>query len=199
MRFGAALVGLLLLVPVEVGAATVEVGVRDNFFDPDRVSVRVGDTVVWNNPGTQSPHNIRQDERLFYSGDLVMRGDFQVTFSAGTFHYFCEVHGGRRSGMDGRVVVPVEVADGPPGPTFIVRWATTASTSGSRFDVAYRVGASDWRDWHKNTRKIKATFGEGGGPEVVVPGSRYRFRVRSQKGTNARAISDWSPVASFTP
>lgn len=198
LLLGAALVGLLLL-PVEVGAATKQVGVRDNFFDPDVTKVGVGDVVVWHNPGTQEPHNVRQDWTLFYSGDTVSAGDYQVRFSAGNFHYFCETHGGRRSGMDGRVQVPVEVTGGPAGPAFTVTWATSASKTGSRFDVQYRVGAGDWRDWHKNTTKFKGTFGDGGSPQVAAPGTRYRFRARSQKGSVAKAVSDWSPVASFTP
>jgi plastocyanin len=199
LLLGAAFVGLLLLSPAEVGAALKQVGVHDRFFDPDRITVGVGGVVDWHNPGTQEAHNVRQDWALFYSGEVVTVGDFRVAFSSGTFHYFCEIHGGRHSGMDGRVVVPVEVTEGTAGPAFTVKWATSASKTGSRYDVQYRVGTGDWREWYKNTTKLKGAFGDGGSPEVPVPGTRYRFRARSQKGTNNNAVSGWSPVASFTP
>lgn len=196
---GAALVGLLLLSPVEVGAATKQVGVRDRSYDPDKTSVRVGDVVTWQNAGSADPHNVRQDRLLFRSGDPELKMDYSVRFSAGTFHYFCEIHGGPRSGMDGKVFVPVTTAAAPAGPTFSVIWATSATRSGSRFDVQYRIGSGDWRTWHQDTRRFKGTFGDGGSPEVAVPGTRYRFRARSQKGSMAKAVSDWSPVVSFTP
>lgn len=198
LLISAALVGVLLA-PMDVGAVTKQVGVRDRFFDPDQVTVGVGDVVNWHNPGTQDAHNIRQDWMLFYSGDTITVGDFKVTFSSGTFHYFCEIHGGRHSGMDGRISVPVEASQGAAGPAFSVSWATRKSRSGSRFDVQYRVGSGQWLDWYENTPKFKGAFGDGGSPEVAVPGTRYRFRARSQKGTNNKAVSGWSPVASFTP
>jgi plastocyanin len=194
---GAALIGLLLLSPVEAGAVTKRVGVHDSFFDPERTKVGVGDVVVWHNPGTQEAHNIRQDWTLFYSGDTTTQGDFQARFSAGNFHYFCEIH--ESEGMKGRVKVPVKVSAGPVGTAFTVAWATSTSKTGSRFDIQYRVGTGDWRDWHKNTTTRKGTFGGGGSPATAVPGTRYRFRARSQKGTNNRAVSGWSPVAAFTP
>jgi hypothetical protein len=173
--------------------------VHDDYFDPDKTSVHVGDVVRWQDSGAIDTHNVRQDWTLFRSGEPVPDLDYSVRFSAGTFHYFCETHGGRRAGMDGKVFVPVTTQAAPSGPTFSVIWATGESRTGSRFDVQFRVGAADWRDWRKNTMKVKAVFGAGGSPEAAIPGTRYRFRARSQKGSDGRAVSDWSPVTSFTP
>ena len=197
------LLGAALLVslafPAPAGAAAKEVSVCDRYFSPDQTTIAVGQVVRWTSAGSSEPHNVRQDWSLFRSGDPVLEIDYSVRFSAGTFHYFCEIHGGRSAGMDGKVFVPVKVAEGPTGPSFSVVWATGETRSGSRFDVQYRVGSGDWLTWHRDTRAVKGTFGDGGSPEVVVPGTSYRFRTRSQKGTTAKAVSGWSPVVSFTP
>jgi hypothetical protein len=101
--------------------------------------------------------------------------------------------------MDGFVNVPVDTVAAPAGPTFTVKWAASTSKTGSRYDVQYRVGTGAWQDWVKNTTKLKKEFGAGGSPAVSVPGTHYRFRARSQKGSNNKAVSGWSPVSSFTP
>ncbi|MEA2517734.1 MAG: hypothetical protein QOG16_1572 [Actinomycetota bacterium] len=199
MRLPFSIVLIVLLLCPPVGAATKDVGVYDRFFDPVRTSAQVGDAVEWVNPGSNDPHNVRQDRLLFYSGRESTTMNYRVVFSAGTFHYFCEIHGGPNSGMDGFVKVPAKIAAAPAGQNFTVTWATSASKSGSRFDVQYRIGSGDWRAWWTNTTKLKAVFGTDGATDEIRPGARHSFRVRSQKGTNNKAVSDWSPVASFTP
>ena len=185
------LLGAALISPAI--AADAEVSVTDNRFTPDVVRVSVGDAVTWNG-STRAGHNIREDNRIFYSGMQTNQLDFSVAFSAGTFQYFCETH--RRGGMQGRVRVPATVGAAPAGDPFTVRWATTTTETGTRFKVHYRVASGRWLEWKANTRELSAVFGRDAAPIPVVPGTQYGFRVRSIRGEN---MSLWSPAATFAP
>ena len=193
---GVALLGALL-VPSAAPAALKTVGVRDKVFSPDAIKVAVGDTVNWVNPGSQAGHNVREDGMMFFSGDPVPSMDYSVIFSAGTFHYFCEIHGTKRRGMDGVIRVPVTISANPTGVPFTVTWASTATETGSRFDVQYRVGSGAWTRWKGGTRSLEAVFGSGASPVAVDRGTKYSFRARSARGS--QSTSFWSPVVAFTP
>lgn len=191
---------LLALVASSPGAAatTREVSVEDNVFDPHDVSGKVGDSVHWSRPGLLgNPHNIREDGEIFRSGEPFPGPiEFTATFSAGKFHYYCEVHGSEVGGMDGLVKVKPKTVAKPSGLRFTVRWASDATDTGSVFDVHYKVGSGDWKSWKKDVTGFKAVFGKGGKPVTVKDGKKYSFRARSQEGD---AHSMWSPKVSFTP
>jgi LPXTG-motif cell wall-anchored protein len=119
-RIGFALAALCLVLLTGGGsasAAQVSVSVGDNFYDPETVTINVGDTVVWTHNG-QAPHTVTADNGSFDShpdcppdfNACMEAGDtFSHTFStAGTVSYFCKVHG---QSMSGTVVVE---GDGPP-------------------------------------------------------------------------------------
>jgi plastocyanin len=79
-------------------SASASVSVGDNFYAPGTVSVAVGDTVTWNNNG-QAPHSATADDGSFDTGVFDPGGSRSVTFdSAGTFSYYCTVHGQAQSG-----------------------------------------------------------------------------------------------------
>ncbi len=187
--------GALLVVSLvaPVTAATSEVTVSDNRFSPDRVTVRVGDSVEWSRAqASRGSHNIREDNSIFRSGTVTAGAiSFARRFSAGTFHYYCEIHGSRRSGMDGLVRVPVTIVTAPSGLAFTVKWATGTTNTGTRFDVQYRVASGAWRNWKSDTAATDAVFGRAGQPLTVKAGTVYSFRARSQKRD---AESGWSPV-----
>jgi plastocyanin len=193
------ILALTFLVPGPARAGQVNIEIHDdNTFAPDDVGNQVGDTVRWFNDGmTLVAHNVREDGSLFRSGDPTSGPiDYPVVFSAGTFHYYCEVHGSEVGGMDGLVRIPVRITRPPDGLRFTVRWATQASETGSVYDIQFRVGSGDWRNWRRDTASLKGVFGRNGNPVRVRDGVRYRFRARSQEGTED---SRWSPVRSFTP
>lgn len=80
--------------------------VPDNLFTPQSVTIRVGDTVVWNN--VAGIHNVNSDTPgLFTSGSpAAAPWTFSHTFtSTGTFGYHCQPHGGPGVGMFGTIVV----------------------------------------------------------------------------------------------
>jgi plastocyanin len=75
-------------------AEPVKVAIADNSFGPKSLSVPVGATVVWSQGG-QKPHTVTADNDSFKSDLLKNGATYQHTFSqAGTFLYYCELHGG---------------------------------------------------------------------------------------------------------
>jgi plastocyanin len=77
-------------------SATVSMG--DNFYSPASVSIAVGDTVTWNNNG-QAQHSATANDGSFDTGVFGPGGSRSETFTrAGTFSYFCTVHGQSQSG-----------------------------------------------------------------------------------------------------
>jgi plastocyanin len=106
-----ALALVLLLSFAGIAQARQRVRATDNQFRPARVSVSVGEKVIWRNTGS-NPHTVTayggnwtKDARLFQSGDRTSRR-FAAT---GVYKYFCEIHGnvvgGQCSGMCGKVTV----------------------------------------------------------------------------------------------
>jgi plastocyanin len=106
---------LLLLFPAVAGAhpghgpAIVRAGVGlDNRFDPQTVTVGVGDNVIWRFEDGLNSHTVTADDGSFDSGQRSS-GEFTHRYTEeGTFGYHCEVH----PQMFGQVtVVPVASAD----------------------------------------------------------------------------------------
>ena len=87
-------------------AATAVVTVLPNSFSPQVVTIRIGDTVTWNNP-TAAAHNVVSDGGLFSSGGAALGPwTFSHTFgSAGTFGYHCQPHGSPGAGAFGTIIV----------------------------------------------------------------------------------------------
>jgi plastocyanin len=194
----AVLATLLVTAPAWAGGTTVNLG--NNFFDPDNVLLSApGQQVTWEWPNNSNFHNVRQDKKLFYSGDATTNANasFTRTFSAGTFHYYCEVHA---PSMDGLVRVKPSIDKAPSGDNFTVIWATSGSNTGNVFDVQYKVGTGDWTTWKTDTSQDSDVFGDGGDPVNVQAGTKYTFRARSQKNDDANSkVSKYSPKRSFTP
>ena len=74
--------------------ATQQVHIKpDHTFDPDPVSINVGDTVqwVWDDDG----HSTTADDGSWDSGVLSTGATYSHTFpNAGSFPYYCSIHGG---------------------------------------------------------------------------------------------------------
>ncbi|TML39099.1 MAG: hypothetical protein E6G27_11685 [Actinobacteria bacterium] len=86
--------------PPAASAADVTVTLRNVAFNPARVSVRAGQTVLWRWADGGVPHNV--DFGAVTSGDPTTSGTYRRTFAApGSFPYRCDVH----DGMKGTVVV----------------------------------------------------------------------------------------------
>jgi plastocyanin len=83
---------------VAQASASASVSIGDNFYSPASVSVAVGDTVTWTNNG-QAQHSATADNGSFDTGVFGPGVTRSQTFNqAGTFSYFCTVHGQSQSG-----------------------------------------------------------------------------------------------------
>ena len=125
------------------GAASKAVSIGDNFYSPASVTISAGDTVTWTNNGA-APHTVTADDGSFDSSPncpanidaCLQAGDtYSHTFSsAGTFGYFCKVHG---QSMSGTVVVQGGGGGTEPGPS-----GTLPNTgAGSGTFLALLIGA----------------------------------------------------------
>jgi plastocyanin len=107
--------------PALQAVATFTVAVSSNIFSPTAVTIAPGDTVLWQR--ADGFHNVVADDGSFRlgEGDSGSPGSSWTTGrhtfnTAGTFRYYCEIHGapGGR-GMSG--VVIVQDAAATPTPT----------------------------------------------------------------------------------
>ena len=65
------------------------VAIRDNFYQPDSVTIARGGSVRWTNHGALD-HRVVSDDSLFASSTIAPTTWFQYRFdSAGTFRYHC--------------------------------------------------------------------------------------------------------------
>lgn len=86
------------------------ISVEDNTFNPNAMTVSVGQTVHWNWAG-QNGHSVTfVDDPSGGSQppgtSVKTSGTFDLTFNnAGTFDFYCTVHGTPTSGMRGQIIV----------------------------------------------------------------------------------------------
>jgi plastocyanin len=92
---------------VPANASVVEV--RNNTFVPASVTIARGGTVAWVWKTTSTSHNVVPDVTSPTTSGAVDNGPKIFTFTfptAGTYRYFCSVHGGAGgAGMAGTIVV----------------------------------------------------------------------------------------------
>jgi plastocyanin len=81
-----------------------EVSVKDDVFDPASRTVSVGATVSWQWSGTHQ-HNVTWVVASTNSATQTT-GTFMRTFAtAGSYVYYCTIHGTPTTGMQGTIVV----------------------------------------------------------------------------------------------
>jgi plastocyanin len=96
--------------PSSAGKSAVVVTMRDapTAFIPDKVTVKVGETVEWKNTGkvihSVTSKTVPAGAESFDSGFMMPGAEFSHTFKvAGTYEYLCLPHA--NSGMTGKVIV----------------------------------------------------------------------------------------------
>jgi plastocyanin len=84
---------LMHAAPVDAVAATVHTVVMKGFdFSPMRLTIAVGDTVIWTNLDGE-PHTVTSADGLFRSGALDQNDTFLFKFTkAGMYSYVCSIH-----------------------------------------------------------------------------------------------------------
>ena len=91
----------LVFASVAAQAATVEVKIDNFVFNPQTITVKAGDTVIWINHD-DIPHTATSTTGVFRSEALDTDDKFSFTFATpGSFAYFCALH----PHMTGSIVV----------------------------------------------------------------------------------------------
>ena len=81
-----------LIPPTAAQAADVTVKIDNFTFGPQKLTVKAGDTVTWENVD-DIPHTVVATNRSFKSKALDTNDKFSFTFTTpGTFEYFCSLH-----------------------------------------------------------------------------------------------------------
>jgi len=90
---------------------SVKVVVLDNNFVAEQTEVVAGTEVVFTNNG-RNPHNVVPVDDPTATTWGVLEADFQPKASysrvfdkPGTYNYYCTIHGSKKAGMVGRIVV----------------------------------------------------------------------------------------------
>jgi plastocyanin len=87
----ALLLALASALPGTAQAANLEVKIDNFTFGPQKITVKVGDTVTWINHD-DIPHTVVSAGK-FRSKTMDTDGTFSFTFtSAGDYKYFCSLH-----------------------------------------------------------------------------------------------------------
>jgi len=89
---GAALLLAALMTPA-ADAATIDVDIVNFAFNPDTVTISVGDTVRWTNNDGAISYTATSTTGVFDSGTLGNGQQFSFTFTqAGIYPYHCSIH-----------------------------------------------------------------------------------------------------------
>ena len=92
-----------------IAGAFAQVEVRNNSFAPNSVTINTGGTVLWVWPQGALQHNIPPAPPGTKPSSTTVRDgptSYEEVFTqAGTYRYFCQVHGTATTGMTGEVVV----------------------------------------------------------------------------------------------
>jgi plastocyanin len=198
----------LLAIPALATGATTTITVAPNnslSFGPKSVIKNVGAGSIhwqWGTNGTTSfAHNVRQDNNLFSSGAPTASkpAGYTITPSAGSFHYYCTLHGaaGASTGMVGTINIRPAIFN-KTASSFGVKWSPGTNQTGNAFDVRYRVDGGTWKTWMNDVTTAQAVFGANNSPVHVGPGHTYEVEARSEKLSNVSKPSGWSPLARVT-
>src|SRR5689334_6017110 len=105
-----AAVAAFALPALALGAGPTEIQVKDNSFSPKTPPLRgfqTGASFHWQRAASSiGSHNIHQDAGLFRSGNPTAGAiNYTISASAGSYHYYCDIHGSPAGGMTGVIKV----------------------------------------------------------------------------------------------
>ncbi len=116
--------------------ASFNVFMTDNAFQPQSVSIQVGDSVTWRNNGV-APHTATSDDAYWNSGIMASGQSYSYIFrSTGTFQYRCSIHAGmvgtvlvQAAGQPTATPTPTSTPSGTPTSTPTVQPSATPTSS----------------------------------------------------------------------
>jgi plastocyanin len=185
---------MAVLMPSAALAATQNVTIIDFAFVPKKLTVHLGDTVVWTNTGN-FVHNSSSDDPLRWWNSPPMSAGQSFTFAitaGGTFAYHCIFH---PTIMIATVKAKDQVrpGQGPAGTVFTVTVATVTAPSGFVYDVQMQVPGGQFQDWMLGVTTVSVQFDSSGQPT-----GQYKFRSRLHRLTPVDGASGYSPPVTVT-
>lgn len=184
MRAALAAALALLAAPAPAAAATGTVAIHGRYFDPPRLTVATGDTVVWHNDDIEQ-HTVVATGGTFFSAALGMHGTLEHRFdAAGSYAYICTLH----PFMRGRIEV-LAAAPGPLIDTSRVAVTLTGARRSRRLLLTGRVkpaqpGAVVALELHFRDRFAWRQVAH----RRLGPRSLVRFRARGDLRRRARLV-----------
>ena len=218
-------IGLAILLTGWAGRATTyDIVLTGSSFEPDQISIEVGDTVIWHNDSGLE-HTTTSDDG-FWDSDVLEPGDtFSYTFTDkgphvdpdegyGEFDFYCQFHGGAGlHGMSGSVFV-YDAASGNNPPATPVNVLPVNNAGNQPVAVQLRGSvfsdsdndfhaASEWLVYDANNNTVVVDSGEvtsgsltNSSPAGLSEGTAYDWQVRYKDGRGA--WSDYSAKTRFT-
>ena len=87
-----------------VTSPPVAISLKNFEFTPPEITVPVGTTVTWTDTGGR--HTVWTEDGYLKSDTLLTGNTYQKTFDKpGVYEYFCDFHGGKGTGMSGKITV----------------------------------------------------------------------------------------------
>jgi glucose/arabinose dehydrogenase/plastocyanin len=158
--------GVLVLFSCQTKAASVGVNIEPTDFNPSVVSINVGDQVVWT--WVSDFHNTESSTDLWDSPIENTGFVFTNVFtSAGTFPYFCVVHGFTGEvDVNGGNAFTVDITSPTNGASFtapasVPIMAAVADTSGNVTNVMFFDGVTLIGETNNTPYTVAATFTAG--------------------------------------
>ncbi len=91
-RVAGAVMAMLLIAGAAVANRQVGVSIKNLRYDPDTITIHVGDMVIWSNDDDRD-HTVEAEDGSFSSGNLSAGKTFSHTFAkAGKYPYGCTYH-----------------------------------------------------------------------------------------------------------
>ncbi len=82
-------------------ASGTDVTIQSNAFNPDSLTIKVGETVTWTNKDSYA-HTVTSDSGVFDSGNFASGATFSFTFDTeGSYSYHCSIH----TSMTAKIIV----------------------------------------------------------------------------------------------
>jgi plastocyanin len=184
-RAAMASVLLFLLSTTSAAASTTHIAVTQIHYPPS-TSIGLGDTVSWDNTSGVG-HTVTSDAPFSQFNLNLSNGTSatRVFKQAGSFPYFCAIHG--PASMHGNVHVPMNAvpASGTTAKTFSLHVATIAAPGGFAYVIQRKAPGGSFVLWKTITTKT-TTFKTG-------RAGQWSFRTRVKRNSNS-SHSGWSPV-----
>ena len=154
-------------------------------YSPSAAKVVLGGQVRWSN--TSGLQHTATSKQGFFTSPLLNGNGDSVTYffkHAGTFGYYCEIHG---LTMSGKILVPLKAPTGAAN-GFKLQWSAVDSDRTNRtFDVQKNAPgtATGWTALRTNT-KFRSAFLN------PTKNGTWRFRARTDNVGSGQS-SGWSP------